>query len=51
MTNIDATELIKEVEKQYPRELTICFQAVKIRHLQQRVNELETVATPEPEEE
>lgn len=38
--NIDMNELIAELERQFPRELTICVQAVQIRMLQEQVVEV-----------
>ena len=35
--NIDPIELIKEFERQFPKELTICAQAVQIRTLQEQL--------------
>lgn len=35
--NIDPMELIAEVERQFPKELTICAQAVQIRMLQEQL--------------
>ena len=35
--NIDPMELIAEVERQFPKELTICVQAVQIRKLQEQI--------------
>lgn len=43
--NIDMQELLAEIERQFPKELTICAQAVQIRMLQ------EQVPTEEPAEE
>lgn len=34
--NVDIQEVIKEVERQFPKELTICVQAVQIRMLQEQ---------------
>jgi len=39
--NIDPMELIAEVERQFPKELTICAQAVQIRMLQEQIPEEE----------
>lgn len=36
--NIDPMELIAEIERQFPKELTICAQAVQIRMLQEQAN-------------
>ena len=38
--NIDMNELIAELERQFPKELTICLQAVQIRMLQEQVVEV-----------
>lgn len=35
--NIDQIELIKEMERQFPKELTICAQAIQIRMLQEQI--------------
>jgi len=35
--NIDPMDLIHEFERQFPKELTICAQAVHIRMLQEQV--------------
>ena len=35
--NIDPVELIREMERQFPKELTICAQAVQIRKLQEQL--------------
>ena len=35
--NIDMNELIAELERQFPKELTICVQAVQIRMLQEQI--------------
>ena len=37
--NIDPIELIQEIERQFPKELTICAQAVQIRKLQEQTAE------------
>ena len=39
--NIDPMELLKELETQFPKELTICAQAVQIRKLQEQIPEEE----------
>lgn len=43
--NVDIQEVVAEMERQFPKELTICIQAVQIRMLQ------EQVPTEEPAEE
>mgnify|MGYP001336898485 CR=1 FL=1 len=35
---IDAVELVREMERQFPKELTICVQAVQIRKLQEKLS-------------
>ena len=35
--NIEPMELIREMERQFPKELTICVQAVQIRMLQEQI--------------
>lgn len=35
--NVDVNELIAELERQFPKELTICIQAVQIRKLQEQL--------------
>ena len=37
--NVESQELIAELERQFPKELTICVQAVQIRKLQELVRE------------
>jgi hypothetical protein len=37
--NIDLQELIAEIERQFPKELTICVQAIQIRKLQEQAAE------------
>lgn len=39
--NIDPMELLAEIERQFPKELTICAQAVQIRKLQEQAAEAE----------
>ena len=34
---IEPVELIREMERQFPKELTICVQAVQIRMLQEQI--------------
>jgi len=36
--NIDPMDLIREFERQFPKELTICAQAVQIRMLQEEAD-------------
>jgi hypothetical protein len=33
--NVDIQEVLAELERQFPKELTICVQAVQIRKLQE----------------
>jgi hypothetical protein len=35
--NIDIQEVLAEMERQFPKELTICVQAVQIRMLQEQI--------------
>jgi len=35
--NVDPVEIIREMERQFPKELTICVQAVQIRKLQEQL--------------
>lgn len=35
--NIEPMEVIREMERQFPKELTICAQAVQIRQLQEQI--------------
>lgn len=35
--NIEMQELLAEIERQFPKELTICAQAVQIRKLQEQM--------------
>ena len=37
--NIDIQEVLAEMERQFPKELTICIQAVQIRQLQEQAPE------------
>jgi hypothetical protein len=39
--NIELQELLAEIERQFPKELTICAQAVQIRKLQEQAAEAE----------
>jgi hypothetical protein len=39
MMQVDPVEVIREMERQFPKELTICVQAVQIRQLQEQVSE------------
>ena len=39
--NIEPMELIQEFEAQFPKELTICVQAVQIRMLQEKIATVE----------
>ena len=36
--NIDIQEVVAEMERQFPKELTICIQAVQIRQLQEHTH-------------
>ena len=36
---IDAVQIVQEVERQFPKELTICVQAIQIRNLQEQIEE------------
>lgn len=38
---IDPVEILQEIERQFPKELTICLQAVQIRKLQEQIEEKE----------
>ena len=40
--NIEPMELIQEIERQFPKEFTICAQAVQIRKLQEQIPEEES---------
>lgn len=40
--NIDIQELVAELERQFPKELTICAQAVQIRKLQEQAESKES---------
>ena len=42
--DIDPVEILREMERQFPREFTICVQAVQIRMLQEQIPE-ESMAT------
>lgn len=35
--NIDLNELVQEIQNQFPKEFTICVQAVQIRTLQEQL--------------
>ena len=37
MNSIDLSDIINEVSRQFPKELTICIQAVQIRKLQEQL--------------
>ena len=37
--NIEMQELLAEIERQFPKEFTICVQAVQIRMLQEQAAE------------
>ena len=37
--NIEMQELLAEIERQFPKEFTICAQAVQIRKLQEQAAE------------
>ena len=45
--NIEPLELIQEFERQFPRELTICAQAVQIRMLKEQLPVEEPASEPE----
>ena len=36
---IDPVDVLREMEQQFPKELTICVQAVQIRKLQEQLPE------------
>ena len=38
---IDAVKIVQEVERQFPKELMICVQAIQIRSLQEQVEDKE----------
>jgi len=38
MMEVDPVEVIRELERQFPKELTICVQAVQIRQLQEEAD-------------
>jgi hypothetical protein len=38
--NIEIQELLEEIERQFPKELTICAQAVQIRKLQEQASDV-----------
>ena len=35
--NIELKEIIEEIQNQFPREFTICLQAIQIRKLQEQL--------------
>lgn len=39
--NVSMEEVMKEIERQFPKELTICVQAVQIRMLQEQSASIE----------
>lgn len=39
MMEVDPVDVIREMERQFPKELTICVQAVQIRQLQEQLAE------------
>ena len=41
--NINLEEIVQEVQTQFPKEFTICVQAIQIRKLQEQLPEEETV--------
>jgi len=45
--SIDIQELVAEIERQFPKELTICVQAVQLRKYQQQENNNEPTETPD----
>lgn len=45
--NVDMNELIAELERQFPKELTICIQAVQIRKLQEQAQEKDVNELPD----
>ena len=44
---VDPVEVIREMERQFPRELTICVQAVQIRMLQEQAGSSEPAGNEE----
>jgi len=44
---IDPVDVLREMEQQFPRELTICVQAVQIRMLQEQAGSEEPVGNEE----
>ena len=44
---IDPVEIIREIERQFPKELTICVQAVQIRMLQEQAGSEEPAGNEE----
>lgn len=44
---IDPVEVLREMERQFPRELTICAQAVQIRMLQEQAGSGESAGNEE----
>lgn len=45
--NIDLQELAQEMQNQFPKEFTICVQAIQIRKLQEQVQEKDVNELPE----
>jgi hypothetical protein len=39
MSNLNVNDVIREMERQFPKEFTICVQAVQIRMLQEQIPE------------
>jgi hypothetical protein len=37
MMSVDPVEVIREMERQFPKELTICVQAIQIRKLKEQL--------------
>ena len=37
MMELETIEIIREVERQFPKELTICVQSIQIRKLQEQL--------------
>jgi hypothetical protein len=49
MMKLDPLEVIREMELQFPKELTICVQAVQIRMLEEQLTDVdEPSSSPAP---
>lgn len=47
--DLDLVDILRELERQFPKELTICIQAVQLRKYQQQENNNEPTETLDTE--